>query len=150
MQKKIVISHPTSNQNNRNLVQALYKKKLLLKFITSINLNTKKFPLNILPTNFKKFLNKRSFLNIPQNRILTRPQMITFFHFLKDKIFNQNNFSQEYEDLDLFTSMYIKKNYAKIKAVYAYEMGCSYSFKIAKKIIFKVYMNCQFGIGALR
>jgi len=66
---KILISHPTAHQGTRNAILAFKKKNMLFGFTTSINFDTKKFPLNILPKTIKNFLNKRNFNHIQQKFI---------------------------------------------------------------------------------
>ena len=67
---KILLSHIKGNQNSLNAVLALKKAKMLHTFITSINVDYKKFPLNILPKKIKIFLESRNFNNITK-KILT-------------------------------------------------------------------------------
>ena len=45
---KIIISHPTGNQNSRNAIKALIESNNLFFFITSLSIDTKKFILKIL------------------------------------------------------------------------------------------------------
>ena len=57
---KIIISHPTGNQNSRNAIKALIESNNLYFFITSLSIDTKKFILKILPVKIKKELDKRN------------------------------------------------------------------------------------------
>ena len=75
---KILISHPTAHQGTRNAILAFKKKNMLFGFTTSINFDTKKFPLNILPKTIKNFLNKRNFNHIT-TKIYSTSAFLEFF-----------------------------------------------------------------------
>ena len=79
---KILISHPSSNLNNRNTVLALEKNKMLFKFITSVNFNTNNFYLKLLPKKIIEYLDKRNFSTITKN-IITRNLIIEIFNLIK-------------------------------------------------------------------
>tara|TARA_B100002019_G_scaffold16080_1_gene12649 strand:- start:4621 stop:5877 length:1257 start_codon:yes stop_codon:yes gene_type:complete len=147
MIKKVLISHVSGNQNSKNLIVDLYKKKKLFKYVTSINFNTKKFPLNLLPQIIKNVLNKRSIIGINENKIITKFFFFEIFNLIKLRIFKNifKNSKEKYSSLtseyiqhqcdkiDLLSSKVIKKNYLNISAIYAYEMGAYNTFKEAKK-----------------
>ena len=147
MIKKVLISHVSGNQNSKNLIVDLYKKKKLFKYVTSINFNTKKFPLNLLPQKIKNVLSKRSIIGINENKIITKFFFFEIFNLIKLRIFKNifKNSKEKYSSLtseyiqhqcdkiDLLSSKVIKKNYLNISAIYAYEMGAYNTFKEAKK-----------------
>ena len=147
MIKKVLISHVSGNQNSKKLIVDLYKKKKLFKYVTSINFNTKKFPLNLLPQKIKNVLSKRSIIGINENKIITKFFFFEIFNLIKLRIFKNifKNSKEKYSSLtseyiqhqcdkiDLLSSKVIKKNYLNISAIYAYEMGAYNTFKEAKK-----------------
>ena len=129
---KILISHPTSNQNNRYSLQALSEKKILLKFVTSVNFDITKYPLKVFPRRLKSFLNKRSFKSINKEKIITNSLLTESIRYLKNKILNIHDTYKLYNDIDLLTASFIKKNKSNINAVYCYE-DCAYNTFIAAK-----------------
>lgn len=129
---KILISHPTSNQNNRNTILALKKNKMLYSFITSLNFNHKRFPYNIFSKNIKINLNKRNFTNITK-KTYTSSLFLEFIKIVFFKIINKNYANTLYKNIDILTSKFLIKNNEKIDAVYAYEDSALETFKIAKK-----------------
>ena len=129
---KILISHPTAHQGTRNAILAFKKKNMLFGFTTSINFDTKKFPLNILPKTIKNFLNKRNFNHIT-TKIYSTSAFLEFFQRALFKIFNKDYVNFLYEKNDIFTSKILFKNKQKINAVYASEGSALETFIMAKR-----------------
>ena len=133
---KIIISHPTGNQNSRNAIKALIESNNLYFFITSLSIDTKKFILKILPVKIKKELDKRNFFLITDKiksvAVFAELFRLILGRFFKRK-FNNKDVLDIYKKVDKYTSTYISKNYEKIKAVYCYEDGALETFKEAKK-----------------
>jgi len=128
---KILISHPSSNLNNRNTVLALEKNKMLFKFITSVNFNTNNFYLKLLPKKIIEYLDKRNFSTITKN-IITRNLIIEIFNLIKKNILKLSHV-EDYYRIDKFTSNYLNKNNKKIDAVYCYEDAALETFRVEKK-----------------
>jgi len=128
---KILISHPSSNLNNRNTVLALEKNKMLFKFITSVNFNTNNVYLKLLPKKIIEYLDKRNFSKITKN-IITRNLFIEIFNLIKKNILKLSHV-EDYYRIDKFTSNYLNKNNKKIDAVYCYEDAALETFRVAKK-----------------
>ena len=147
MIKGILISHSNGNQNSRNLLMGLNKKKKIFKFVTSLNVNIEEFPLNIFPKKVKNKLSKRSFNEIDNKKIITSNFFLEIYRLIKLRILKylKKNQSKKYlslidkyeidlcNDIDLLAANEIKKNYNYISSVYAYEKGAYNSFKVAKK-----------------
>jgi glycosyltransferase involved in cell wall biosynthesis len=129
---KILVAHPNSNQNNRNLLLALEKKNALFKFITTVNFKTNKFYYAFVPKKIKYFLSKRDFTNIT-NKIYTKPIFQTVINYIEKKILKQKNFINNYRSIDQLCAKFLKKNLNKIDAVYCYEDSALETFKIAKQ-----------------
>ena len=68
---KIIISHPTGNQNVRNAIKSLEEKNSLDCFITSFNLTIEKKFLFFLPKHFQYLINRRSYKNYTTKIIST-------------------------------------------------------------------------------
>ena len=129
---KILLSHIKGNQNSLNAVLALKKAKMLHTFITSINVDYKKFPLNILPKKIKIFLESRNFNNITK-KIITTSLPLEFLRLGLCKIFKIDYVNGLYKKIDLLTSKILYKYKGQINAIYAYENGALKTFKVAKK-----------------
>jgi len=140
---KILISHPSSNLNNRNTVLALEKNKMLFKFITSVNFNTNNFYLKLLPKKIIEYLDKRNFSTITKN-IITRNLIIEIFNLIKKNILKLSHV-EDYYRIDKFTSNYLNRNNKKIDAVYCYEDAALETFKIAKKHKIKTIYELPIG-----
>ncbi len=133
---KILISHPTSNQNNRYSILALKNNNMLHSFITSINIDHKKFPYNMLSQNIKNILMKRNFSNIT-NKTYTDSLFFEFLKIIFFKFINKDYSNTLHKNTDIFTSKFIIKNKDKIEAVYAYEGAALETFKMAKRFNIK-------------
>lgn len=129
---KILVTHPNSNQNNRNLLLALEKKNALFRFITTVNFRTNKFYYEFIPKKIKYFLSKRDFTKIT-NKVCTKPIIESALEYIKKKILKQKNFIEENSSIDNLSAKFLKKNLNKIDAVYCYEDSALETFKIAKQ-----------------
>ena len=113
---KIIISHPTGNQNSRNAIKALIESNNLYFFITSLSIDTKKFILKILPVKIKKELDKRNFFLITDKiksvAVFAELFRLILGRFFKRK-FNNKDVLDIYKKVDKYTSTYISKNYEK-------------------------------------
>ncbi|KJD34912.1 glycosyl transferase family 1 [Tamlana sedimentorum] len=139
---KIIISHPTSNQNNRAVLNGFLKAKLIYQFKTAIAIfpNTFLFKLSLFGP-FKE-LNRRLFNEDLFPFTSTRPvkefsrllfNRLGFFDLTKHEV---GAFSVDavYKDVDKSVAFKLKKAVSHgVKAVYAYEDGACYSFEEAKK-----------------
>lgn len=130
----VVISHPVGNQNVRQALLALRDAGLLDCFHTTVCWNQDSKLNALLPRSIRAELNRRSYPQIPKNRIRTNvlretlrllsprlglPQLDTFSIL---KVANA---------IDRKTAATIKQR--KPKAVYAYEGVALESFRIAKQ-----------------
>ncbi len=67
----IIVSHPTGNQNVRNVLSALYSKHLLALYITSVGFSSENHT-GWLPKKIRSELNRRSY-KLPPNLIQSYP-----------------------------------------------------------------------------
>lgn len=130
----IVVSHPTGNQNVRQVLRALHEAGLLGEFHTSLRWNPE-WPVNlILPDRLRSELNRRSYPHVPQERIIVRP-LRESLRLLAGKlgVRELGGFStpQVAYSLDRATAEAIRRT--KPGAVYAYEGVALESFREAKR-----------------
>lgn len=138
---KILVNHPTSNQNNRAVLKGLNDHKILYKFYTAIAVfsgDTLDKLKNIGPL---KELSRRHFdssLQTITKRVPLKEVMRLISSKLGIKAFVKHEtgiFSIDavYQDMDKKVATSLKKH-AKhhLDAVYAYEDGAYHSFKAAK------------------
>ncbi len=140
---KLIISHPTSNQNNRSVLTGLLEKKMLLEYHTSVA----SFPGSILyqmgGTRALSEIRRRSFC--PELKSFTYSSPLhEIGRIMSGKLgfsrFTQNEYGTfcldaVYEQLDKKVSRRLNKSKGReIDAVYAYEDGALHSFKAAKEL----------------
>lgn len=140
---KVLISHPTSNQNNRAVVNSLEKTGLLHEFHTTIAA----FPNSILDrlSNFKA-LNEvkrrgfnsslkpytKSFPWLEMGRLATSKFGLHNFYEKENDLFSVDTV---YRNMDRRVASKVEKYTAKdISVVYGYEDGALESFKKAKEL----------------
>lgn len=131
MGKKIIISHPTGNENTRHAVLALYNKRMLEAFITCVACMHGNIydSLSKLPglSEFKK----RSFDACLKKYIITYP-FRELLRLLKRKIKFIPTVSVDdiYHHIDRKVEEYLKKH--DVDGVYAYDDGALETFHYAK------------------
>ncbi len=136
---KIVLTHPTGNQNVRAVLDAFLKDKCLENFYTTIALDNNLFALNLLPLKLRQEFSRRNF-NVGADKIKTFP-FLELCRLILPKIgysnlvVNENSFASVYSVYKNFDKKVAKKllDLNKIDAVYAYEDGALETFKQAKK-----------------
>lgn len=140
MGKKIIISHPTGNENTRHAVLALYKKEMLEAFVTCVaclpgNIYDK---LSKLPglSEFKK----RSFDACLGTYIKCYP-IRELLRLLKRKIkfIPTVTVDDVYHHIDKKVKEYIKRH--DVDGVYAYDDGAFETFRYAKEKGIKCFFD---------
>ena len=129
---KVIISHPTGNQNVRNTIKSLQERNHLFCFVTSLSFSIKKKFLIFFPKFIKEHLNRRSYKNYTK-KIINTSVLFEIMRLSILKFFKINGIDKLYKDIDFFTAKYIAKNKESLDAIYAYEDGALESFKEAKK-----------------
>ncbi|WP_346881383.1 glycosyltransferase family 4 protein [uncultured Algibacter sp.] len=151
---KILISHPTSNQNNRAVVKGLYNAGLLHKFSTSIAT----FPGRLLFTLSKlgpfKEISRRRFDSNLRNITVTYP-FKEVIRLLSSKLGFKSLIKHEtgifsvdavYKNLDTKVASSLEKESKRgLNALYAYEDGAYYSFQKAKENNIKCLYDLPIG-----
>lgn len=140
MQSKIVISHPTGNENTRAAVNGLYKFNVLESFHTSIACfkGSCLYALTFLP-GLKK-IRRREFDKVlkPYTHCYPWKELIRNLPLKSCKYVNVDNV---YYDLDKKVATYLHKHRDEIDAVYAYDDGAFHSFVQAHKDGIKCFFD---------
>ncbi|SFZ94028.1 Glycosyltransferase involved in cell wall bisynthesis [Flaviramulus basaltis] len=139
---KVLINHPTSNQNNRAVLKGLLNEGMVYRFITSIAIFPGSFINKLSNINSLKEISRRSFN--PELKTLTKTFPIKeIFRLFSGKMGLSTLIKHEtgifsvdavYYNLDKKVASSLKKaSQNGLDAIYAYEDGAYYSFKEAKK-----------------
>lgn len=139
---KVLVSHPTSNQNNRAVLKGLNDHKILYRFYTTIAVFAGDFFDKLKAIGSLKEFSRRAFDEDLKGITKMFPfkelnRMVSTKFGLKRLVKHETGrFSIDavYQDLDKKVAQSLKK-YAQINldAVYAYEDGAYHTFKAAKK-----------------
>lgn len=151
---KIVVSHPTGNQNSRALISAFNKYGLLSHFYTSIAIYQDSPIASFSKNKLFRFLERRFFESELKSFISTRSRL-EIFRQLSIKLKLQSLINHEkgffsvdsvYRDLDTFLSKKIdSKHFKDVDAFYSFE-DCAYNtFKKAKESGYKCYYELPIG-----
>lgn len=139
MNKKILVVHPTGNQNSRAVARGLANDDSLHTFITALNIKSENY--KWLPNKIYNELKRRDFSEINGNiksgasfleclRLISNKLKINFLTKHEVGVASVDNI---YITTDKNAAKYLDKNSKDIKAVYCYEDGALETFKIAKK-----------------
>ena len=143
---KVVLIHPTGNQNVRAVITALDKAKILAKFYTTVSANPNAKLLKFLPGKVRQEWLRRTFPLSPR-QIKTFP-VLELSRIILPKIGFHNSVQHErgwasvdavYRHLEKKTAneLFSLVEKYKINAVYAYEDGALEIFKKAKEFNLK-------------
>lgn len=140
---KILLSHPTGNQNLRAVISSLKDKDMLAKFSTTLAFDPSSTILGVLPAKVKEEFLRRSY-PVDFEMIRTRPLLELSRNILPrlgfhSVIKHETGFAsvdRVYQDLDRSTAAYLAQlnRSGNITAAYAYEDGALETFKMAKKL----------------
>ena len=128
MGKKIIISHPTGNENTRHAVLALYKKEMLEAFVTCVA---------CLPGNIYDKLSKLPGLSEFKKRSFA----VCLGTYIKCKIkfIPTVTVDDVYHHIDRKVKEYIKRH--DVDGVYAYDDGAFETFRYAKEKGIKCFFD---------
>lgn len=140
---KILISHPTGNQNSREAVKAFERTGRLKNFITALSIHSDKAPWSWFPIKIRRELKRRDFLDASTNtisvafireftRLIVSKINLKLFKFLVKHDTGFASVNKVYQSVDKYSSKLIE-NDNNIKFVYAYENGALKTFEAAKK-----------------
>lgn len=131
--RKIIISHPTGNENVHSLLYGLYKNNILECFQTCIAIYKEGFIYKLLKRRgIKKQLSALVHTHpyTELGRLICSKWNIPFLTKHESGIFC---IDKVYRNLDKKVAQYIANNSSNIQGIYAYEDGALSSFQVAKQ-----------------
>jgi len=143
MNKKILVVHPTGNQNSKAVARGLSDANSLHAFITALHLNSYKW--KWLPSKLVAEIKRRDFREIKSPIISGSPfreglRLLASklkLNFLTKHEVGFVSVDNVYHTTDHFASKYLRKHASEISAVYCYEDGALETFKVAKQFHIK-------------
>ena len=149
---RVLVSHPTGNQNVRNDLQAFYSSNVLQSYHTCVSYIEGRWYEKILFGPLKRIKRKTYNKNLesfiyqyPCKEILR--QILLAFHLKLPKTLSIDAI---YDDLDKKTASYIDTCFKKISCAYAFEDGALNIFETAKKHEIKCVYNLSSGYWRLK
>jgi glycosyltransferase involved in cell wall biosynthesis len=142
---KVIISHPTGNQNSRNAVLALQKNELLEMFYTSIGIFDDNF-LNKIKIGPFSEISRRSYASELRGKTKFHPNLELLrllaikckFTKLYGSYNSKFSLKNVFEDFDSFVAHNLSNS--QVDAVFSYAGTSYFTFKEAAKFnIFKIY-----------
>jgi glycosyltransferase involved in cell wall biosynthesis len=151
LKQKILLVHPTGNQNSKAVVRGLVEENSLHAFITALHFNSDRW--SWLPSKLLTEIKRRDFSEIKSPVISGSPfreGLRLLGSKLKLKFLTKHevgfaSVDKIYHATDCFASKYLKKHATEISAVYCYEDGALETFKVAKKLNIKCIYELPIG-----
>jgi glycosyltransferase involved in cell wall biosynthesis len=136
---RVLLSHPTGNQNVRNALEGLVEQGMLAEFWTTLTWNPESKWNRMLPSGLRAQLAKRAFPEAPRERVKCVPsreivRLCARNSFLNDLLCSgERRFSiiGMYRNFDGKVAQRVKA--MPLDAVYAYEGGALETFREAKR-----------------
>jgi len=137
---RVLISHPTGNQNVRNALASLAERGMLAEFWTTIAWNAQSYWNRLLPAGMRTLLERRTYVEIPRERIKRVPWREMVRLGAKPRFLNGLLTSGErpfsiigvYRHLDGKVAGRVQSLDPDV--VYAYEGGARETFREAKRL----------------
>ncbi len=150
-EQKILLVHPTGNQNSKAVARGLADADSLHAFITSLYLNSDRW--SWLPSKLVAEIKRRDFSEIKSPIISGSPfreglRLLASklkLNFLTKHEVGYASVDNVYHATDRFASKYLKKHASEISAVYCYEDGALETFKVAKQLNIKCIYELPIG-----
>ena len=141
--EKILLSHPTGNQNLRAVISSFKEAGILSAYSTTLAFDPDSSLLKILPAQLRREATRRTY-PLTSDLIHTRPALELCRNILprlgfKSAVKHETGFAsvdKVYQDLDKATAGRLKKmvDADQVRAVYAYEDGALDTFKKAREL----------------
>jgi glycosyltransferase involved in cell wall biosynthesis len=136
---RVLLSHPTGNQNVRNALRSFYEHGMLAEFWTTLAWNPESKWNRILPSGVRNQLAKRAFLEAPDERVKCVPWKEIVRLGLRDSFLHSILCSGErpfsingmYRHFDGNVARRVRQ--AGLDAVFAYEGGARDTFREAEQ-----------------
>jgi glycosyltransferase involved in cell wall biosynthesis len=150
---KIIISHPTGNQNSKEALKSFEEYNILDKFFTALNINSNNFFFKKIPKKILKELGRRDFTNYSKNvkavsNLKELIRILSAKYNFKKLIQHEKgicSLDNIYHEVDKYVSKYIKRNHKNINSIYAYEDCALDSFSISKNYPIKCIYELPIG-----
>lgn len=151
MNKKILVVHPTGNQNSRAVARGLANSGTLHTFITALNIKSDNF--RWLPSKIYSELKRRDFMEI-NGEVKSGALFLESLRLIAAKLKIKSLITHEsglacvdniYLSTDKYAAQYLEKHKDEIDAVYCYEDGALETFKTAKKLNIKCIYELPIG-----
>lgn len=148
---KILVVHPTGNQNSKAAARGLANSGMLQAFITGINITSNRW--NWLPKKILTELQRRDFGEI-KGRVISGAGFREGLRLLSSKLKlnfltkHETGFAcvdKVYQATDRYAAKYLTKYVEEISAVYCYEDGALETFKVAKALGIKCIYELPIG-----
>ena len=151
MNKKILVVHPTGNQNARAVARALANENNLHTFITALNIKSDNC--KWLPNKIYNELKRRDFSEI-NSKVVSGSLFLEILRLISNKLNIKSLVEHEvgfasvdniYISTDKYASKYLEKHHKEIDGVYCYEDGALETFRVAKKLKIKCIYELPIG-----
>ncbi|GAB2694119.1 glycosyltransferase family 4 protein [Aliiglaciecola aliphaticivorans] len=151
LKQKILLVHPTGNQNSKAVARGLVDADSLHVFVTALHLNSERW--NWLPSKLVAEIKRRDFSEI-KSRIISGSPFREALRLLASKLklnfltkheVGFSSVDNVYRATDRFASKYLKKHANEVSAVYCYEDGALETFKVAKQLNIKCIYELPIG-----
>lgn len=151
MAKKILVIHPTGNQNSKSVARGLADSDNLFAFITALNINSKRW--SFFPEKLVGEIKRRDFSEIKSLIVSGAPFRETvrlLASKLKLGLLTKHevgfaSVDNVYHATDHYAAKYLEKHAAEVSAVYCYEDGALETFRVAKRLGIKCFYELPTG-----
>lgn len=140
----ILVSHPTGNANVRALIAGLHNRSLLHSYWTTLSVGRRFELLGALHSGLNQELARRSYEEVPKEKIVTKPTLELLRQISKRFGFGWitrhgdgiASTDAVYQNLDQAVAKFVLKSasHQGITGVYAYEDGAGHTFSAANRI----------------
>jgi glycosyltransferase involved in cell wall biosynthesis len=140
--ERILLVHPTGNQNVRQAAQALNESGNLAGFYTTVAWNPESRRARLLPVKMQRDLGRRAYLNIPQELIHSQPWSEMMRQFVGRTGLSIHNRDEKsffgvdaiYRRLDRKVARELRAGRIKPTAIYSYDDCALHCFKAAGEL----------------
>lgn len=139
---RVVLVHPTGNQNVRQAAQALYEHGMLAGFYTTVAWDPDSWLAKLLPARLARNLGRRAYQHIPQELIHAQPWSELMRQFVSRTGLGIHNLDEKslfgvdaiYRRLDLQVKNDLEAGRTRPTAIYSYDDCAFHCFKAAGKL----------------
>ncbi len=140
--ERVLLVHPTGNQNVRQAAQALYESGKLAVFYTTVAWNPESRLAKLMPAKLQRDLGRRAYTNIPQELIQSQPWSELMRQFVGRTRLSIHNTDEKsffgvdaiYRRLDRKVARELKAGLISPTALYSYDDCALHCFKAAGEL----------------